>query len=599
MYYTMKKIILLFAIALFAFGCEDYNSQFDGYDDSTITNVQNIDYTFTNEDYESLDGDVAENYYFSESDPASNYLPAFFADKYPALDQNSAVRVTYNYKNESPSLSIYSGASQYTLTADDYASASATIGSAGYFSPSNAADDYLPSILASSVTDATSGDVYIVSYKYSDIDPSEKEYQEVTVFEQAFGSDLGEFTATSVTGDQTWYASSYQSDTYAKISGFSGSALDNEDWLISPEIDLSSYSGATVNYTQAAKFVNDQWEQLSVLISTDYNGTDPSAATWTTLTASNLPTGSDYNFVNSGDIDISSFDGQKIYVAFKYLSTTSNAATWEVKDVAVKATASVSKSAIIANAISLEELYTYTTSWKKTIGAYYLTSLDYDAMGENSGQPGQYNNFSSSIPPVNYLPKLAESKYPYAQEGDTIIMVYKYYDSGTFTKANKLFYSDGAWKMVIAQTDQYLLSSSGWIFDPTVIYSMVTGDYQLIVDYVKANIGASYVSSYGNNETYYGSNDYYGEFQIGTDYFDSSFASWEDAVTEAIGEGFLPSKFPNAITQVNGVDVYYVVTFAAYLNSMVDYTIKFQCTKSGPNPEFTLVSGPVPGTTIE
>jgi len=211
------------------------------------------------------------------------------------------------------------------------------------------------------------------------------------------------------------------------------------------------------------------------------------------------------------------------------------------------------------------------------------------------GAPGNYDNFSSSDDPDNYLPQLLEQKYPYAQEGARMAVVYKYYSGGTQTRADEYHFEGGNWMKydpVEVRTDQYLKTASGWLFDPTVLYTMTAADYQLIVDYVKNNIGEEYVSSYGNNETYYGANAYYLEFQIGSAYYDSSFESWEEAVKEAIGTAFLPEKFPDAVSQVEGVDVNYVVTFGAYLNSMVNYTITFQCTKAGPNPEFTYVEGP-------
>ncbi len=591
----MKKIIsYLFIAGLLFSACDPMDDIYDELDENGITNKQQgIEYTITSDNYDAMEGAVAENHYFSENNPSADYIPSLLTAVYPTLTEGSTVKVTYNYKNEASYLSVYSDASEYELTSDDYASVSETVGVAGYFSPSNSADDYLPSILSSSVTGAENGDVYIVSYEYSDIDPEESE-SVITIFEQSFANDLGEFQTVSVTGDQYWEYNSYG---YAKMSGYSsGSKYENEDWLISPQIDLNGYSSPVFNFTQTIGYLYDNWDQIIVAVSTDYNGSDPTTASWTTMTVPNLPSGSDFTSVNSGDIDLSNFEGETIYIGFKYLSSTSNAATWEIFDVAVKGTGATSKSAIIADPVTLEELYTYNSGWEKTEAAYYLTSLDYDAMGEEYGQPGKYNNFSSSILPIDYLPKLAELKYPYAQKNDTIIFVYKYYVSGTgtVTKADELFYTDNAWKIVIEKTDQYALSSSGWVFDPTVNYTIVSEDYQFIVDYVGTNFGSDYVDSYGTAEDYYGASAFYSEFRINSGYFESSeFSTWEEAVQEAIGEVFLPSKFSDATTQVDGVDMYYIITFAAYDGTMTDYTIKFQCTKDGPNPEFTYTEGPV------
>jgi hypothetical protein len=63
-------------------------------------------------------------------------------------------------------------------------------------------------------------------------------------------------------------------------------------------------------------------------------------------------------------------------------------------------------------------------------------------------------------------------------------------------------------------------------------------------------------------------------------------------VEAAIGIALLPVKYPNAVTQVDGVDVFYVVKFATYSGSDGSWSMKFKVTKAGPDPEFTLEEGP-------
>jgi len=73
------------------------------------------------------------------------------------------------------------------------------------------------------------------------------------------------------------------------------------------------------------------------MISTDYNGTNFATANWTELTVPNWPSGADWTFINSGDINLSSYLGQSnIHIAFKYTSTTSSGATWEVKGLSIR-----------------------------------------------------------------------------------------------------------------------------------------------------------------------------------------------------------------------------------------------------------------------
>ncbi len=579
---------------------KDINDEMDAMG---TTYKQSTSDVLSDADYEAMEGNVAKYHAFSAADQPKDYIPAFLKSKYPALTTGSVDKVTYNFKNSYPDLSAYTGATEYKLTDADYSSASTTIGVAKYFSPLNPADKYLPSILKSAIADANAGDTYLISYMYSDVEPKESAIQEVTVYTNEFTDDLADFTAYSVTGDQTWSWASYSGDGYAKMTGYSGGNQENEDWLVSPQIDLTEITNTSFNITQTAKYVSDKWDYLSVNVSTDFNGTDPTAATWTTLNLSNMPTGNDWTYVNSGDVDLSAFDGQKIYIGLKYISDSSAAATWEVTDLAVKGEKVITKSAKITDPIEIDEFYTYNSGWKKTTNAYYLTTPDYDAMGEGSGKPGQYNNFSSSISPDGYLPQLLQIKFPFAQEGDVMTVVYKYYSGSLKTYADQYSIVNGMWTKydpIIIKTDQYILANTNeWVFDPTVNYTMTLADYQLVVDYVKTKIDASHVNSYGDGENYYGTNAHYGEFQTSSGYFDSSFATWQDAVKDAMVKAFLPAKFPNAIAQVDGIDVNYKITFVGYDGGSKNYTIKLQCTKSGPNPEFTYVKGPAEGTTIE
>ena len=85
-----------------------------------------------------------------------------------------------------------------------------------------------------------------------------------------FETALDPFTQVSVIGDQVWAVASGGGTTYAKISGYSGSALDNEDWLISPAIDLDATTGNSFDFMSA---MNYGGPALQVFISSDFSGT--------------------------------------------------------------------------------------------------------------------------------------------------------------------------------------------------------------------------------------------------------------------------------------------------------------------------------------
>ena len=57
---------------------------------------------------------------------------------------------------------------------------------------------------------------------------------------------------------------------------------------------------------------------------------------WQSLTIPNYPDGNNWDSVESGDIDLSAYCGQKIQIGFKYTSSSSAAGTWEIQDVVIK-----------------------------------------------------------------------------------------------------------------------------------------------------------------------------------------------------------------------------------------------------------------------
>ncbi len=69
-----------------------------------------------------------------------------------------------------------------------------------------------------------------------------------TAFYEPFDDDLDIMLTQNIVGvDQEWVWTNYGNPPgSAKMNGYSGSARDNEDWLITPAIDLESYSNVTL-----------------------------------------------------------------------------------------------------------------------------------------------------------------------------------------------------------------------------------------------------------------------------------------------------------------------------------------------------------------
>lgn len=154
------------------------------------------------------------------------------------------------------------------------------------------------------------------------------------ILDEDFPGNLGSFMAKSVLGSNGWYYTS-QYDC-AVMSGYSGGARENEDWLISPAIDMSSLTDALMTFTHAGSLYGSSWDNVSVQISTDYDGTSlpTESGTWTEIKDFEYPTG--WTFISSGGIDMTEYCGSSsVYVAFKYLSDNSTALKWEISSVKI------------------------------------------------------------------------------------------------------------------------------------------------------------------------------------------------------------------------------------------------------------------------
>lgn len=155
------------------------------------------------------------------------------------------------------------------------------------------------------------------------------------IFSESFANGQGEFTIQDVVipSELTYiwqYASSY---SCMKASAYVGQAYAAESWLVSPAISLSGVSAATLKFEQAVNYASPNGA-LYMMVSTDYNG-DVTTANWTELNLDQWPDGTNWTFISSA-ADLTPFVGQTVTIAFKYTSTTSASATWEVKNFVVE-----------------------------------------------------------------------------------------------------------------------------------------------------------------------------------------------------------------------------------------------------------------------
>ena len=156
------------------------------------------------------------------------------------------------------------------------------------------------------------------------------------LFADDFSSNnLNNWTVVNVTGEQEWEITPYGNPApSAKMSGYSGGNNVNEDWLITNTIDLSSLSTATLNFQSVVRYSGPS---LEVYASSDYSGGDPSTdGNWAELSVILDTDDSSWSsWTDSGNVDLSSYTGGNVYIAFKYISTSSGSATYEIDNVLV------------------------------------------------------------------------------------------------------------------------------------------------------------------------------------------------------------------------------------------------------------------------
>jgi len=621
LYKNTWAVFLLSAILFFG-ACDDPNEGLYDELDKTDTGYRgSLTISLTTDSYSEIadlikkkypEDSLAANFieannFFNDSVSASNFVPLILNDKYLAYGIGSNALVTFNYNGDVPeNLEQYTNANSVELVDSNYTTVSFTVGKTKYFTPDYPADIYLSDILNQITSNPHSGDLVLVSYKESSVNPI-IDTSLSTIFNKTFDTDLDNLTTFSATGDdQVWGWANYgEPPGCAKMSGYQSGNIENEDWLISSAIDLSSVSNPVLTFEEAIKYENDSVEDNQIiLISTDYLGSgNPSSATWAKLSVTGRSTGDSWNFVEIDPIDLSAYTGQSsVYIAFKYLSTATNAATWEIDN--IKITSGKNDPITGKEPVTTKTIYQYQDNkWKIVKDVYYLNSYDYDRMGD----PGNYDNFSTSALPKDYLPNFMNYKYPSSGEGVTKTLIYRFYNGeGTVTLATEMTFEDGSWKSsynyIESITQQFLVSTSRgkWVFDPTVSFEMTSSDYQTIVD----NRESKYIDSYGTAEFYSGASAYYSNFDLRIskrkEYNPNDFNNLSDdeakkliikRLVDAL-QVLLKNKYPDAKTEINGIDVYYKATFESYNNDFSSSTweANMQCIKNGPNPEFELVN---------
>lgn len=144
---------------------------------------------------------------------------------------------------------------------------------------------------------------------------------------------LGTWSEYNVEGPQIWENYEYQGDLFARISGYEGGAIVNEDWLLSPQMDLIGYTSIKLDFISARNYAGPD---LQLFLSQDYDGeSDPNGFDWLELTDQADWSPGNWEWTASGSVDLTLFAAQSCYLGFKYTSNSDEAAAWEIDNILV------------------------------------------------------------------------------------------------------------------------------------------------------------------------------------------------------------------------------------------------------------------------
>lgn len=148
--------------------------------------------------------------------------------------------------------------------------------------------------------------------------------------------------------DSVWQCSDFGRGSGKALQVNAGlTGLPNQDWLISPALDLTAYNIPLLRFYTRTRF---EGPGLQLKVSTNYTGSgDPAAATWTSL-AGKFPNENSDAWTLSDSINLSAYKQAGVYLAWIYTSTSLEGPRWSIDDVQIfNATAAAAPYAKVFN----------------------------------------------------------------------------------------------------------------------------------------------------------------------------------------------------------------------------------------------------------
>jgi hypothetical protein len=139
---------------------------------------------------------------------------------------------------------------------------------------------------------------------------------------------IDEWQVANLLGDSTWRCTSdgYPSNNGIVINGFTPGigGRDNNDWLISPSLDLSLYTNPSLAFALKSRF---KGMPLKIYIAVNQaSRPEPGSNNWKELEVI-YPTLRDENWRQTTSLDITKYKSPNTYIAFQYLSNIEKGAS--------------------------------------------------------------------------------------------------------------------------------------------------------------------------------------------------------------------------------------------------------------------------------
>ncbi len=594
---------------------------------------------------------VGTKFCFSEQIPAKDYAPAFLASTsfpYFTLDNGSYVKLTYRTSVALPEeINAIEAGQLYTVSDNNYQE---VWGSENdyipAFAPSHKPASEIPAILAAKYPDAVAGEYVLVTYKEADTDPVFNAPEEPVTPGFTMSNVIGTLklddnctingvvmglcTQGFMLADQSgtifvYCGSSFGSNGFGNLKVGDQIVLDGTvgaynkgfqiangaTWEVQGNQEPAYPAATKLDAAKLAEIIARTDNEIAVYGTMDgkVSITESKNGTFNynvIIAGSEKAQGSFYGITD--EIKNMITDGADITLTGYLINVASgkfcNMVVTSVKTNTAASALSLSRAVEVAS-VSKTALYTFNGSkWVAESNAVALGHEDYQAMGQ------RYDNLSGESP-EQFLPAFLKQKFPYAVAEDAKFVTYLYYnaDKKTVIRCDQYIYNGTEWTFnngIITESSQFVKTQGKWMYDPNVTITLPAGKgieistlyYQTCVDWVKDNIdkptGATYVTSYGNNEYYSGTSAYQGNVDLRASSARAQYAAGYEGMTDAQIVDAMKSRFeketmPAALAILHadadlipGVDVLYTINFSAYDGATTKaYTIVYKLIAKG------------------